>query len=105
LQREKISDILHENLNMFVIFLWIISVHSLFLALIKYIKYLYNQQMHFNFMILWWIITGEGHISDKIFRVTQNTNEELSLLKIVSLKRKSRKVQPKDGDHIGSLII
>jgi hypothetical protein len=32
---------------------------------------------------------GEGHISDKIFRETQNTNVGISIPKIVSLKRKS----------------
>ena len=66
-KHKKVSDTLHENLNMFMIFLWINSAYSLFRTLIRYMKYFYNKKMHFNFMILWWrIITGEGHISDKI---------------------------------------
>ena len=56
-------------------------------------------------MFLWWrIITGEGLISDKICRETQNTNVGFSLPKIVSLKRKSLKVQPKERGYVGSLI-
>jgi len=49
-------------------------------------------------MILWWrIVTGGGHISDNIYRENQNTNVGLSLPKIVSLKRKSRKSAAETG--------